>query len=125
MAILVAQPYELPPTGIHGAKFTGTDQRKSETSGKEFLLWESLIERPEGNPIKVTAPSSLHSCRETKVRTWAEILAYRRFCHKDARVGIDTDTLIGGTCTLVIGHEAKSDGRMFAHIENILPAKFP
>lgn len=94
---------------------TPEEVEKGDTS---YLRWEFVTtdDNGEHSGVKLSGNSSFKFGARSKARAWSSALMGRKLAADEA---VDTDTLIGLEGLLYITEDRKSDGRVYAKIEEI------
>src|SRR5215831_14712953 len=132
MTILIPleQAFDLPPAGVHPAVCyriidLGTQPTQYGPKRRIMFSWELLDENNSatGNPLTISRSYNLSSERKSALRADIEGWLGRVLTKTDFG-RFDLGSLLGMACTLVVKHEQKSDGRVYANVVSIMqPAK--
>jgi hypothetical protein len=115
------------PEGLHSAVLVdAVDHGKVLTPYGTFrkvgLRFQIAIINPEdGKRFLVIRRCNVSLHEKSTLRKFVEALLGRRLSARDARAGVDLETLVGAPCMLQVVHAKQPDGRIYANVENCIP----
>lgn len=122
MAVLRVQTYETVDAGTYPARVVNVTMDEEGQFGPQVKVeFELTDEEAEGKTLVGWASAKVSP--KSKLYKWASALLFRGKGIPEGYGALDTDTLKGQECILVVAVEKKSDGAEYNKITDVLPIR--
>jgi hypothetical protein len=122
MAVLKVQTYETVDAGTYPARVADVVLDENGQFGPQVkAVFELLDEEAAGKTLVGWASAKLSP--KSKLYGWVSALLFRGKGIPEGYAVVDTDTLKGQECILVVGVEQKPDGSAYNKVKDVLPMK--
>lgn len=122
MTILKVQTYKTVDAGTYTARVADVVVEENGQFGPQVkAIFELLDEEVAGKTLVGWASAKLSP--KSKLYGWVSALLFRGKGIPEGYITVDTDTLKGVECILVVGVEQRPDGAEYNRVEHVLPAK--